>query len=424
MIKFLITGLLRDRHRSLLPIIVVSVGVFLTVIFYCFLGGIMGDMIDMNAKFSTGHVKIMSKSYSENSEQVPNDLALTEIGDLVKNINEDFQDINWVERIQFGGLLDVPDESGETKSQGTTMGIAVDLLSENSNEISNLNIIKNLQRGKLPENQNEILISEEFSQKLEIGPGDNVTLITSTMYGSMSMQNFVVSGTVKFGITAMDRGSIIVDISEARLALDMVDATGEILGFFNNNIYDDEVAGEITNKFNLKYSVPDDEYSPVMLKLKDQNNLGSTLELYESMSGIIIFIFVLAMSIVLWNSGLLGGLRRYGEVGIRLAIGENKGHVYRSMITESIAIGIFGSIIGTAIGLALAYYLQAHGLDFSSYMKNSTMIMPGIYHASVTASAWYVGFIPGLFSTVLGTSLSGIGIYKRKTAQLFKELEI
>ena len=161
-----------------------------------------------------------------------------------------------------------------------------------------------------------------------------------------------------------------------------------------------------------------------MLKLKDQNNLGSTLELYESMSGIIIFIFVLAMSIVLWNSGLLGGLRRYGEVGIRLAIGENKGHVYRSMITESIAIGIFGSIIGTAIGLALAYYLQAHGLDFSSYMKNSTMIMPGIYHASVTASAWYVGFIPGLFSTVLGTSLSGIGIYKRKTAQLFKELEI
>ncbi len=82
MIKFLIKGLIRDRHRSLLPIIVVSVGVFLTVIFYCFLGGIMGDMVDMNAKFSTGHVKIMSKSYSENSDQVPNDLALTGVGGI------------------------------------------------------------------------------------------------------------------------------------------------------------------------------------------------------------------------------------------------------------------------------------------------------------------------------------------------------
>jgi len=28
-----------------------------------------------------------------------------------------------------------------------------------------------------------------------------------------------------------------------------------------------------------------------------------------------------------------------------------------------------------------------------------------------------------LISTVIGTMLSGIGIYKRKTAQLFKELE-
>ncbi|MFC2097527.1 ABC transporter permease [Bacteroidota bacterium] len=423
MIKFLIKGLLRDRHRSLLPIIVVSIGVFLTVLFHCWLSGIMGDMIDMNAKFSTGHVKIMSKSYSENINQIPNDLALTGVEDLLENTKKDYPDISWVERIQFGGLLDVPDENGETKSQGPTMGMAIDLFSDNKLEISNLNIEKSLQRGKLPENPKEILISEEFAQKLDIGPGANVTLIASTMYGSMSMSNFIVSGTIKFGITAMDRGTIVVDINDARLTLDMEDAAGEILGFFNSNIYEDELAIEITNSFNSKYSNAD-EYSPVMLRLKEQNNLASMLDLYDSMSGIIISVFVLAMSIVLWNSGLLGGLRRYSEVGIRLAIGENKGHVYRSMITESIAIGVIGSVIGTAIGLSLSYYMQSHGMDFSSFAKNSTMMMPGVFHTSVNASAWYIGFFPGLFSTVLGTCLSGIGIYKRKTAQLFKELEI
>jgi len=41
----------------------------------------------------------------------------------------------------------------------------------------------------------------------------------------------------------------------------------------------------------------------------------------------------------------------------------------------------------------------------------------------LTPPAFYIGFIPGLFSTVLGTMLSGIGIYRRQTAQLFKELE-
>jgi len=33
---------------------------------------------------------------------------------------------------------------------------------------------------------------------------------------------------------------------------------------------------------------------------------------------------------------LMNGLRRYGEIGMRLAMGESKGQVYRSMIVESV----------------------------------------------------------------------------------------
>jgi len=100
------------------------------------------------------------------------------------------------------------------------------------------------------------------------------------------------------------------------------------------------------------------------------------------------------MSIVLWNAGLLGALRRYGEVGIRLAIGERKGHIYRSMIYESIFIGIVGSVIGTALGLSSGYYLQINGLDLSSMMKNVTMMAPVVYRASVTTETYYIGFFP------------------------------
>jgi putative ABC transport system permease protein len=57
-------------------------------------------------------------------------------------------------------------------------------------------------------------------------------------------------------------------------------------------------------------------------------------------------------------------------------------------------------------------------------MKNASMMMPSIYRATITPEAFYIGFIPGLFSMVLGNALAGIGIYKRNTAQLFKELEV
>ena len=57
-------------------------------------------------------------------------------------------------------------------------------------------------------------------------------------------------------------------------------------------------------------------------------------------------------------------------------------------------------------------------------MKNASMMLPSVFRARITLEAWYIGFLPGLFSTVLGALLAGIGIFKRNTAQLFKELEV
>lgn len=424
MIKFLIKGLVRDRNRSLFPVITVAIGVMLTVVAHSWITGILGDTLESNANFSTGHVKVVTRSYAENMDQMPMDLALDNVSEIEKNLQHEFPEMNWVERIRFGGLLDVPDENGETKGQGPVIGWAVDLLSENSNEINRMNIPAALVQGRIPQKKTEILISDDFAKKLGISLGDQVTLISSTMYGSMAMYNFTVAGTVQFGIQAMDRGAIVMDFGDAQTALDMTDASSEILGYFSNTFYDEEKADQVKNTFNQKYSDSENEFSPIMLKLNEQNNLGDMLGYMESMIGLFIFVFIGVMSIVLWNAGLLGGLRRYSEIGIRLAIGEAKGHVYRAMIIESVAIGIAGSVLGTLVGLGLAYLLQEKGFDFSSAMKNASMMMPAKFRAQITPPAYFIGFIPGIFSTVIGTMLSGVGIYKRKTAQLFKELEV
>ena len=70
MIKFIFKGILRDKSRSLLPVIVISIGVFLTVFMSGWMKGIFTDMIDMNARFTTGHVKIMTRAYAENQNQL------------------------------------------------------------------------------------------------------------------------------------------------------------------------------------------------------------------------------------------------------------------------------------------------------------------------------------------------------------------
>ena len=94
------------------------------------------------------------------------------------------------------------------------------------------------------------------------------------------------------------------------------------------------------------------------------------------------------------------------------------------MLYESVMIGIFGSVFGTITGLIISYILQNTGIDMSAYLQKASVMIPTKFRAQVTSPAYYIGFIPGLAATVLGSALSGFGIYKRNTAQLFKELEV
>jgi putative ABC transport system permease protein len=423
MIKFLIKGLLRDSHRSRLPVAVVATGVMLTILLTTWITGVLGDSINLNAKLATGHLKVMTKAYRENMDQLPVDLALTGTDELIRSLRTDFPSVSWVERIEFGGLLDLPDENNETKSQGPFAGIAADLFNEGSGERERLNLARILVDGKVPSSPGEILVSSQFASKLGIKVRDKVTFIGSTMFGEMAINNYTVAGTIRYGSALLDRGSIIIDISDARKALDMENASNEILGFTGSDYYDDAKATEVLASFNKKHPEVQDQFAPVMLRLRDQNDLGTLIDLMSGVVGMISFIFILAMSVVLWNAALIGGLRRYGEVGLRLALGEEKGHIYGSLIAESLIIGIAGSVIGSAVGLSLSYLMQQKGIDLSKMMENATMIMPGVFRTRITPEAWYIGFIPGIFATVLGTVLAGIGIFRRQTATLFKELQ-
>ena len=424
MIKFLLKGILRDKSKSLIPVCVISLGVFITVFMSGFVEGVLSEIISSNANLDTGHLKVMTKPYNESKDQLPNDLALLEIDLLIDSLESQYPNLKWVPRIKFGGILDVPDVNGETIIQGPGIGLGLSILGEDKGEIERLSILKSIVRGSMPKNPNEILLSEVFSKKLNINPGEEVTFFGSTMEGSMVFESFVMSGTIMFGNPVLDRSTFIVDFKKTQMILDMENGSSELLAYFKTNFYDDKTALKIESNFNKKYLKSDDEFAPIILSLRNQNDLGATLDLVNSFSFIFISIFVVAMSLVLWNTGLIGGLRRYQEFGIRLALGESKKHVYSLLIIESIVIGFIGSTFGTGLGFILCYYMQETGIDISEALTNSVVIIPSVLKAKVSSNLIYLGYIPGLISIVFGTALAGRGIFKRNTSKLFKELEV
>jgi putative ABC transport system permease protein len=423
LIRFLAIGLWRDRSRSLFPVLVVAAGVMLTVVLYSYIKGSENDIVRTSASFRTGHLSVVSRAYAAEEDQVPNDLALDGLEALLAELQATHPQLVWTPRIRFMGLLDVPDPAGETRTQGPAVGLAVDLVSPGSPEPAILELERALVRGRLPQAPGEILLSELFARRLDLAPGGTVTLISATLHGALATANFTLVGTLRFGVTAMDRGAVIADVADIQRALDMADAAGDVLGFFPDGVFRDGVARTAAAAFNREHPDTGDPFSPLMRALPEREGLGETLDMANAIGGGIVALFVVVMSIVLWNAGLMNGLRRYGEFGVRLAIGEDKGHLYRTLLWESLLIGVVGSVAGTALGLGIARLLEVYGMDISPFLKNSSMMISDVLHARITPVSWFIGLVPGLVATLLGTAIAGRGIYQRETARLTKELQ-
>lgn len=422
MIGFLLKGLMRDRSRSLLPLLVVTAGVMLTVLLYAWLRGAEASVMQATAHFSCGDLRLATRAYAIEADQMPNDAALLRADTLLTVLRSRFPDLRWTPRISFGGLLDIPNAAGETRVQAPIAGLGVDLFSPASPERMALPVGPSLVSGRAPMRRGEAVVSDELARRLGIRPGQLATVISSTMNGSMALANFTIVGTIRFGVAPMDHGTLIADLADVQSALDMQDAASVILGFFPDDLYHERRADAVAAEFNSTHATTD-QFAPVMQTLRQASGLSDLMDYVGSVLNALIAAFVIAMSVVLWNAGLMGSLRRYGEIGIRLAFGEDTRHIYISMLIESLAIGVVGSAVGTGIGLAAAYALQVHGLDMRPFLRNSTMMVGDVLRARVTVGGTVIGFVPGLLAMLLGTAISGIGIYRRQTAQLFKELE-
>ena len=428
MIRFLTKGLLRDRSRSLFPVVIITITVGIVIFTIGFMKGTMNSVFLDTAVIISGHEKVVTRAYKEESQMLPNDLALLDVDQIIENLNKEYPTHFWSPRITFGGLLDIPDNNGETKDQGPVIAIGIDLLSNESRMPEIWELEKCLVEGKLPKTSKEVLISKKLATKLNISIGDLATYIGTTMHNAFTTYNFLVVGTFDLRKGQADKQMMLVDISGAREALDMENAASEVFGFTHSLFYNDDKAVNLRTNYNDSYSDTSNIFSPVMLALRDSSEqMGTMVDMVDIFLLIIGGVFLIIVTIVLWNMGLMNGLRRHGEFGLRLAMGESKGDVYRSMILESFIIGFTGTIFGTSIGLMLTYYVQEYGIDYSeviSTMSTSSMVMPNIFYAQITPELYYIGFIPGVIATVLGTMLAGIAIYKREMAQLFKELEV
>lgn len=440
MIRFLLRGLLRDRSRSLFPVLICAAGVGITFLAVSFLEGYRVNLVASNAHFSTGHVKVCSHAYAEDLEASPLELSLESEAPFVDRMRREYPEYRWTKRTRFGGLLDIPDAAGETRSQAPVGVLAMDFLSPESREAENLGLSRALRAGTLIRRPGDILLSAKLAERLGVQPGETReswvgpvqgggggdgaplgTLLVTSAEGASVSGNFRIVGTVTFGIGPLDRSTVLMDVADADLLLDMESLTAELLGFRRAGFDEAAVTG-LAARFNQDQD-PEDPYRPHMVTLLDQEGLRDLLVKFSGAIGFMVALFLFLMTLVLWNAAVISGIRRYNEIGLRLSIGERRSHIVASLLGEALLTGLVGTTLGILLALGPTWYLQEVGVDYSRTLEDFALMMQGQVRAEITPRSFWVAILPGLSASFLGTLMASAGIYRRSTASLFKELE-
>ena len=159
MIRFLAKGLIRDRSRSLFPLLAIIITVTLVIFGIGFMEGAMNNLLQSTAVISSGHVKVVTKAYKKESNQLPNDLALFDTKNIIHTLSHMYPDYFWTPRVTFGGLLDVPDIYGETKEQAPVFALGIDFFSERSRQTEIWELEKYLIKGHIPKSRDDAPVS-------------------------------------------------------------------------------------------------------------------------------------------------------------------------------------------------------------------------------------------------------------------------
>jgi len=431
LIGFWFRGLFRDKSRFLFPFTVVAVGVALVVALVGFMEGVFMGMIDTTANLDAGHLRLVNKAYYDEEHLLPLDRALANQREtrnwLVKHSSPE---VDWSPRIRWGAILDVPDEQGKTRSQTPVMGMAMDLKSPNSKEVERLRLKSSLVKGRLPKGFNEMLIGIQLAEVLGVSVGQSVTLIGQSFDGGLVTDNYQISGVVRFGIAAMDKKMVLIDLPDAQNTFYMEDMVTDWLGYFPPSFDFDHYENV---KESMKVSLSEwmrsppkdwakDDF-PIVLSIRDQQNIGAIMDKFWVIKGFVVGIFIFLMILVLWNAGILNGIHRYGEMGLRLAFGESHWKLIFNLGIEGLLIGVLGSIAGSIFGAGFTWYLQEVGINMGDNFAQSGMMINDVVRARLTAGALIQGIVPGIFASVAGTLVASLAIFQRSEANLFRELE-
>lgn len=373
----------RNKRRSVIVMGSIVVGVISIIFWDAFAVGWMKQMLQNQISLNTAHVQIHKKGFKDN-KVIQNFIPDHE--QVEKIIQENNNVTYYSKRVITFGLL---------SSASNSSGVYVYGVDSNSEE--NVSMIKSsiVEGTYLTGNERELVMGTKLAEKLDITLGDKVVAMANTPDGSIGSEVFRVVGLFKTPSSEYDKAYIYINLDNAQRMTEIGDKIYEYAIVINDHNNANEVRNQLISKLNNSYEVF--SYVDLLPMLVMQ------MEMMDEYMGIFYFIIGLAMIFGIINVMLMAVFERINEFGVLMSIGMKNRKIFSMVITESLILGIIGTIAGIILGVLLLLPLIANGIDFSDFASSLNSVGIGsIIYPELILEKLITTFIVIPLFTILG----------------------
>jgi ABC-type lipoprotein release transport system permease subunit len=345
-------NLWRNPRRTGLTLGAIAFASLLLIFMLSFQFGSYEAMINASVRIQTGHLKVMAEGYHDNRDMRRVVADPSAVATLLEN---DPDVAAYTFRATAFSLLSSADR--------TYGGLVVGVDPKQEAGVSNLESLIR-KGGYLGEEETDgALVGRLLARNLDVGLGDELTVLGQGRDGSVAATVLTVGGIFSSGRDALDRSMIYMPLSYFQEVFFMRGAVHEVV------IMADSLWAVSDLKHRLSEKIPVLDTGPDLVVM-DWNDLmpglmqAIKLDLIVGMIFWGILIIVVAFSIL--NTFLMAIFERTREFGVLMAIGTRPARLTRLLMIESLFMTFIGLGSGILLGCLVTLFFQSHGIDLGS----------------------------------------------------------
>ena len=358
-LKLAYRNLGRNRTRSLLSALAVSVGMALLLLMVSVLEGEMTGALQNTIRLQSGHIQIRPASYEEGKISLKWEDMIADPDQMVQQIKSLSQVTVATPRLIASSILTLSNESK-----------GVQILGIDPDSAANQPFRDGMIAGEFikADDREGILIGNILADKLSLKVGDKVNLLVTTSNGDVNEQLFTIRGIFTTRTPGYDESTIFMPLAKAQSITATENHASTIFVMLQNS-EDAEAVAQALQSNNLK-----------MLTWREQNVFITQFEDYANAFFVVLYLIVLGITAtVVTNTLVMAVFERTREIGILAAIGMKGRGIMAQFLAEAALLATGGVIGGLIIGGALVAYFTVYGIYIGDYGITGVLFEDRIY---------------------------------------------